>query len=76
MKLNFEWEELDKNTKRAKVIGGWILHHDKHALAAKGKESHILCSESMVFIPDPGFQWRIEKPKEESPPKASVSEGF
>lgn len=61
-KIEWLWEELDKNTRRVKVIGGWIVHHDKHALAQKGKENHILCSESMTFVSDRDHEWAIVEP--------------
>jgi hypothetical protein len=59
-KLKWEWELLDEFTKRAKVKGGWLVHHGSHT----GKGS---ISESMVLISDPDHQWVILKPVEEKP---------
>lgn len=57
--LEWKWEQLDQNTARVKVIGGWIVKHEKHALAKKGNSESILCSESSVFIADKYNEWRI-----------------
>jgi hypothetical protein len=53
LSMKFEWERLDVNTCRAKVIGGWIIH------SVGGDD--VTQSESMVFIPDQNHKWRIEK---------------
>lgn len=59
--MKFEWELLDKNTRRAKVIGGWVMLHEKHALASKNGQDSILCSESMVFVSDHNHEWVIDE---------------
>ena len=60
--MKFEWEDLHElssgiagnATVRAKVFGGWIVHHtwvlNKNEIA-----------ESMVFVPDPNHEWVIDK---------------
>ncbi len=65
-KIEWQWEKLDANTSRVRVIGGWIVHHDKHALAKKGNSENILCSESMVFIADRDHEWFIIPPVDET----------
>lgn len=45
-------EEIAVTTARAKVIGGWIVHH-------------TVCDEngnslSMVFVPDPKHDWKCD----------------
>lgn len=60
--LKWEWEVLDENTMRAKVIGGWIvLHH-----AEKNKQ----LTESMAFVSDRDHGWQIIKPLQEKPIKS------
>lgn len=62
--MKFEWESIagkifskDEGniTRRAKVIGGWIINHIVWTSKAHAQ------SESMVFIPDPEHKWEIEK---------------
>lgn len=50
-KIKFEWEEIDTNTQRAKVIGGWIITYS--FMFADGV--------AMQFIPDPLHTWQIDK---------------
>ncbi len=55
-KISWAWEKLDENTYRAKVIGGWVLHHTIcDGIASKP----ITRSESMIFIADSDHQWQI-----------------
>lgn len=75
-KIVWEWEKLDEFTRRAKVIGGWIVHSHKNGITTKGKESHLLCSESAIFVPDRDHEWTIVSPIVEVIPKKSVAEGF
>jgi hypothetical protein len=51
MKFEFEWERLDSDTFRARVIGGWILRYE----------------ESIVFIQDRDHQWSVLKKVENNP---------
>lgn len=61
MQINLEWnwDILENNpathTKRARVIGGWLVHHS--TVSTKG-----LISESMVFVADRDHQWNIRQP--------------
>jgi DNA-directed RNA polymerase alpha subunit len=54
MKIKFEWENIfieeEKNcTSRAKVIGGWLVHH----AMSSGDE----ISTAMEFVYDPSHSW-------------------
>jgi len=49
IKLDFEWEKLDENTARIKVIGGWLM------LIKDGKNA------TSVFVPDKDHGWMIVK---------------
>lgn len=53
-KLVWKWEELDCHTKRAKVVGGWLIH----ALVDDGKKM----TSAMVFIQDRDHEWLILPP--------------
>lgn len=53
MILPWKWENLDEHTMRAKVAGGWVIHH----LSFNG---HGNLSESMIFLTDPNHEWKIE----------------
>ncbi len=55
-KIEWVWEKLDETTSRAKVIGGWIIHHIM--ITQKGNTS-----ESMVFISDRDHEWMVLLPK-------------
>ena len=52
IKMQWEWEFIDDNTQRAKVIGGWILR----LLESKGKWTQP------IFIADKDHVWTITKP--------------
>lgn len=54
-RIDWQWEVLDVFTKRAKVIGGWIVQYGSHT--NKGS-----VSESMVFVPDRDHEWEIMPP--------------
>jgi len=54
--MKFEWETLDDTTKRARVIGGWVLRSKD----TDDCNSHYTV-ESMVFISDPAHLWNTEE---------------
>lgn len=58
-RLEWNWEMLDKYqfnaTHRAKVIGGWLVHHHSQNL-------ELGMSETMCFVPDPDHEWTIKPP--------------
>ena len=49
-RFEWQWEELDSHTRRAKVIGGWVVN------------SYLGKAESMVFVPDRDHEWHILPP--------------
>lgn len=51
MAEEWEWEQLDSNTSRMKVPGGWIVRGFQSS-RIEGQPSTAL-SESMVFVPYP-----------------------
>jgi hypothetical protein len=51
-KIEWEWELLDEFTKRAKVIGGWVIEYGCHT--NKGS-----ITNTMVFVPDRDHEWAI-----------------
>ena len=57
--IPFKWEELNRSddnrsiTYRSKVIGGWVINNFTYSTSC-------MC-ESMVFIPDPIYQWEIKQ---------------
>lgn len=49
MLIPFEWENLGNGrTRRAKVIGGWIVNTWADA------------SEGLVFVPDQNHEWKVK----------------
>lgn len=58
-KIAWNWEYLEEGiitgTRRAKVIGGWVVHTFAHADKKR-------IAEAMVFIPDRDHEWTIVKP--------------
>lgn len=54
--MKFEWEKLDNDTRRVKVIGGWIVQTKIFEEGSRG----VMISESSVFIPDAEHKWEIE----------------
>lgn len=64
-KLKWEWEALDDETSRVKVVGGWLVCHKTSTK-----------SESMVFIADHNHQWHILVPQVEEAKKPSVAKDF
>lgn len=71
-KMVWEWEVLDKNSKRIKVIGGWIVYHE--SLNKNGQT----ISESFAFVPDTDHLWTIIQPKKEEAQvdKSSLARDF
>lgn len=53
--MKFQWEELDDDCQRTKVMGGWILR--SRNINHCNTEYTV---ESMVFIPDPEHKWQID----------------
>lgn len=63
--MKFEWEKIDSwgqesgcCTWRAKVFNGWALR--VMTWENTSNEEPATQSESMIFIPDPNYQWVIE----------------
>ncbi len=56
-KMEWQWESLDANTRRAKVIGGWLVHCFRDFLG--GKKDLTMSSESMQFVSDRDHEWHI-----------------
>lgn len=54
-KIVWEWEVIDQNTKRVKVVGGWLLIHQ----TLNGNKA---VSESSVFITDQHWEWKPIEP--------------
>ena len=48
--MKFEWETLTTDTRRAKVLGGWIV------LVTKDDGTN----SSSIFVSDPHYEWSIE----------------
>lgn len=55
MKIEFEWQKLDETTRRAKVIGGWIVH-------CCDIFQNTGISEALVFVPDADHLWEVTLP--------------
>jgi hypothetical protein len=51
-KLPWEWEKLDTETFRAKVVGGWVLKS-----ISMGRKC-----QSMTFVHDIDHEWMIMQP--------------
>lgn len=54
-----EWEEIDEQTDRAKVPGGWFVKFYDHQIVAErgGDLRTEAVPLSVVFYPDPGHSW-------------------
>ena len=55
-RLEWEWETLDDNSCRAKVIGGWLVRHWSN-------DGRRITSDTMVFVADRDHEWSILTPK-------------
>ncbi len=53
-KIEHKWEQMDEQTTRCQVMGGWLVH-----VTAEYK-NHISCT--MSFLHDPDHQWHITNP--------------
>jgi len=51
-RIDWNWEVLDEQTKRVKVIGGWLIVHTNEKLKC----------ESMVHLPDRDHEYEIMPP--------------
>ena len=58
----FEWDDIKNlpscDTYRAKVFGGWLVNNVTKYMDARGSSAGQ--SESMVFVPDPDHQWKVD----------------
>lgn len=54
-KVEWKWEDLDECTKRAKVIGGWLV---KSIASIKNNNLSVV----MCFVADSDHQWVITAP--------------
>lgn len=55
MEIKFEWERLDNECQRAKVIGGWIVR--SRDVDDCNTQYTV---ESMVFVSDVKHEWKIK----------------
>lgn len=51
----FQWKQIDEDTWRAKVIGGWLV---KEAHWYTDNEIPII---SLVYVPDEFHSWELEE---------------
>lgn len=54
-KVRWEWETIDQNTKRVKVVGGWLVIYQE--ISVKGHSTM-----TSQFIADSSFEWHIIHP--------------
>lgn len=66
-KIEWEWEALDCDTARAKVIGGWLV---KTGWCPKGKDVAL----STVFVADRDHEWHVIPPM--APGELTVNKGL
>jgi hypothetical protein len=71
--FEWKWEQLDVNSARAKVVGGWIVMII--CLSYDGKKTGQ--SSSSVFIEDPHHEWAILQPiVDEKVERANIAKDF
>lgn len=65
--MSFNWEVINENdsniTKRAKVVGGWILVDAQVCIDISFSNQLSIISNGMTFIPDAKHKWKIEDDK-------------
>lgn len=65
MKLKFEFETIDDNHQRAKVIGGWLVKATEDCFVSLHEDSRpetgYQWTASIAFVPDPKHEWEIDK---------------
>lgn len=71
-RIEWQWEVLDASSRRAKVIGGWVLNTHRWDTSTKTPTM----SESSVFIPDRDHEWNILPPvkAEETKPQNKAAD--
>lgn len=59
---NFKWENIARDTWRAKIFDGWILKCvDQREIYYDGGFNQIQISTTMEFVPDQDHSWKIVK---------------
>ncbi len=53
-----DWESVNSHLQRLKVPGGWLVNKSNTLII--GVKEAVAC-ESMIFFPDPDFEWVLEK---------------
>ena len=66
-KIEWQWENLDDSTSRAKVIGGWVIKSEYSIGKSK--------ATTLQFVADRDHEWHISKPIQSESPKVK-SEDF
>ena len=64
-KIEWVWEVLDEFTKRAKVIGGWVIIYGSHTNTGA-------ISNAMIFVADRDHVWEIAPPKVDAKTEQSI----
>ena len=58
------WEEIDPETYRAKIFGGWLVKTVHDAVTYFGKDQPAEWGyqwrSAITFVPDPNHEWKIE----------------
>lgn len=54
--MKFKWDKIEETTEIAKVFGGWVIR--SRDVDDCNTEYTV---ESMVFVPDPTHQWKVDK---------------
>lgn len=59
-----EWEEINENTYRLKVAGGYLVKvvERKYVPAELGKGRHEVVALQLGFVPDDTDRWKLEEP--------------
>ena len=58
-----EFEDIDTNTQRAKVFGGWIVKTYEPVMHDTGNGMHDGWDWRIAtcFVPDPNYEWVLDK---------------
>ena len=63
--MNLIWEDIDNFHRRAKIPGGWLIKAFEdvfHEASYNGLQSGWDWRVAMCFVPDPNYEWELEKP--------------
>ncbi|MFH1182042.1 MAG: hypothetical protein V1702_03730 [Candidatus Woesearchaeota archaeon] len=57
------WERINNTTSRLQVLGGWLVEVIEENGMDMVSDAWRISAATMVFVPDPKYEWKLEPEK-------------